>query len=789
MRDQNDLSPTTALSETDQLRHQIESLRAEVKDLRHAYADRIASLSQQLDELTELARDTEMSGSEAGRIASHRGERFTADEEAHASRNGRWASAGDLLWHAARKVGQHLPLGVRMRAQIVRQFSTVYGMAFPHSEGYRAHLRNSRSKGRQSEVRPGTATRVAPVSADGPTPFDVFVFPIIDWHFRHQRPQHLAEQLAERGHRVFYFTTAFVPRNPQRLEAEMVGERIYVISLPCSGKPPTIYHETLTRLQVETVLAGVEVVRRQFNVTASVSLVHHPFWWPVAERLSNNRVVYDCLDHHAGFSSRKARVLELEQPLVAGADLVITTSAGLHARHSPDARRTCLIRNGCDYDYFAAAPRTLLPSKTRPVVGYYGAIAEWFDADLVAAAARALPDCDFVLIGSTVGADLRPLERLSNVHLLNEVPYSELTTHAANFDVCLIPFKVNELTLNTNPVKIYEYFSMGKPVVSVRLPELAALSDYVRLADSAEDFCHHIRAALHERSPEEVERRRAFARQNTWTERATQFEHALAPLYPRISIVVLTYNGWDFTEACLHSLGQLTSYPDWELILVDNASTDGTAQYLEEYARTREYVRVVRHLENRGFAAGNNAGARAARGEYLVFLNNDTYVTRGWLGDLVQHFDRRRELGMLNPVTNNIGNEARIEIAYANMNEMAREALRHTRAGRGQLLELDVCAFFCVMIPRRVWDDVGELDEQFGTGFFEDDDYARRARSKGYQLACAEDVFVHHHLSASFDALGEARKRELFERNRRLFEDKWGPWVPHRYRPRNPVRT
>jgi GT2 family glycosyltransferase len=77
---------------------------------------------------------------------------------------------------------------------------------------------------------------------------------------------------------------------------------------------------------------------------------------------------------------------------------------------------------------------------------------------------------------------------------------------------------------------------------------------------------------------------------------------------------------------------------------------------------------------------------------------------------------------------------------------------------------------------------VGGLDEQFGMGFFEDDDYCRRVEQAGYAIACAEDVFVHHHLSASFDQLKAAAKQALFEKNRALYEAKWGAWSPHRYR-------
>ena len=91
-------------------------------------------------------------------------------------------------------------------------------------------------------------------------------------------------------------------------------------------------------------------------------------------------------------------------------------------------------------------------------------------------------------------------------------------------------------------------------------------------------------------------------------------------------------------------------------------------------------------------------------------------------------------------------------------------------------------------MPRRVHEKVGGLDEAFGLGFFEDDDYCRRVAEAGWEVACAEDVFVHHHLSASFDALKAEAKQKLFETNKAIYEAKWGPWEPHVYRSASPDR-
>ena len=141
------------------------------------------------------------------------------------------------------------------------------------------------------------------------------------------------------------------------------------------------------------------------------------------------------------------------------------------------------------------------------------------------------------------------------------------------------------------------------------------------------------------------------------------------------------------------------------------------------------------------------------------------------------------QIGIIGPVTNNIGNEARIEIQYGNMDEMRTAAAAYTRRHLGQLMPIRTVAFFCVAMPRATYESIGPLDEVFGVGFFEDDDYCRRVEAAGLGVACAEDVFVHHHLSASFDKIKAETRQELFLRNKALYEAKWGAWTAHAYRP------
>lgn len=258
----------------------------------------------------------------------------------------------------------------------------------------------------------------------------------------------------------------------------------------------------------------------------------------------------------------------------------------------------------------------------------------------------------------------------------------------------------------------------------------------------------------------------------------------IGTIQPRASVVVVTFNNLAFTKLCLTSLLANTEGPPFELIVVDNASEDGTPAYLVGLARTMPHVRVILNSDNRGFAPANNQGLALATGDVLVLLNNDTIVPPGWLSGLVRHlFDRN--VGTVGPVTNRIGNEARIETSYRTYGELERFVVAHTQAHVGEVFDIGTATMFCLALRRDVFEAVGPLDEQFEVGLLEDDDYSRRLRAAGYRVICAEDVFVHHFEKASFGQLiSSGRYSELLRRNQERFAAKWGePWKPYRRRP------
>jgi GT2 family glycosyltransferase len=250
------------------------------------------------------------------------------------------------------------------------------------------------------------------------------------------------------------------------------------------------------------------------------------------------------------------------------------------------------------------------------------------------------------------------------------------------------------------------------------------------------------------------------------------------------SVVVVAPDGLAFTRLCLESVLLNANDVDIELVLIDNATTDGTREYLAALSERDSRVVVLRNEENRGFGPAVNQGLAAANGDVLVVLNNDTMLPPGWLMRLAAHLDRP-EIGLVGPTTNRCGNEAEVDVTYRTYGEMVQLSVKRAVEHAGVAFDIEVATLFCAATRRDVFEHVGFLDERFEVGLFEDDDYSERMRQAGYRVACAEDAFVHHFGEASFGELvPTGRYGELFRANKARFEEKWGvTWQSHLRRP------
>ncbi len=692
-------------------------------------------------------------------LAASEATRARIEAELHSIRTSRLWAAADTYWRARRKFGR-----------LVRR---------PRP------ATTPRASGLPVAPEPPQFTS-AGSAAVGPTARrDVIIFPIIDWEFRFQRPQQLACQMASAGHRVFYLRTRFQERS-EEVTCQRAAERIFFLTLP-GPADFGFYTESLGQSTADHMADALGSLRCEARIHEAICIVQLPTWRRLALQLRARwgwPIVYDCMDEHSGFEATSDAMLRSEPRLVAESDLVVTSASKLMQRVAPTARRSALVPNGADYAHFEMAARPPAEREAGPpVVGYFGAIAEWFDIEAVARAARLRPEWRFDLVGRTDGCDLTSIRGLPNVHLMGERPYADLPALLREFDVALIPFRRIPLTEATDPVKFYEYLSAGKPVVATELPELVRFSGLYYPMCTGDDLVTQAERAMQEDSIEQVRLRQAEARRHTWQHRARKLGEEIDDCYSKATIVIVSYNNARELQQCLESIWSETLHPRYRVVVVDNGSGPEVTGLLHAEEGRRERLQVIYNEGNEGFARANNMALHAATdSNHLILLNDDTIVTRGWLCGLLRHL-RDPAVGLVGPVSNGVGNEARIDVSYEEVTGLPEFAGHRSFEHSGGHFDIPMLAMYCVAFRRETLKKIGPLDERFTIGMFEDDDFALRVRQSGLRVVCAEDVFIHHWGRTSFARMDQAEYDRLFAKNRRLYEEKWQrSWAPHRYR-------
>ena len=284
---------------------------------------------------------------------------------------------------------------------------------------------------------------------------------------------------------------------------------------------------------------------QRVNLENAVALVVSPLWVPWLERLPFRHIVYDCIDDvrvMTPSSELGPLYASWERRLIDRASAVVTSADSLAERVTrlrPDLP-LATIRNGCPADEFARRadeaqrPSDLPHDEQRPQVGFVGALYEWIDWDLIERVSEKRPDVDFVFIGPEKESHppLARLRKRENVHFLGPRPYDEVPAYLSHFDLCWLPFKQDAISEAANPVKIYEYLAVGKPVVSTPVADMESYERQVDFGRSAEEIAELIRVGLVKALAPASEtpgpgsaalERRAFARRQDWRTRAADY--------------------------------------------------------------------------------------------------------------------------------------------------------------------------------------------------------------------------------------------------------------------------
>jgi glycosyltransferase involved in cell wall biosynthesis len=349
---------------------------------------------------------------------------------------------------------------------------------------------------------------------------------------------HLAAKLAIRGWKVLFLSNPVSPLHVAkwrdidvrlRLAQAMRGLRrepnglstlLPMTVLPFAGRLGARSRFMLDRWPDFTVPGLAHTLRRAGFDRPDLLVLDGPVAAPLIEMLKPGRSVLRLLDRLAGFASTTPALLAAMADAARRVDLVTYSAADLADDAAAlKAPRTLHLANGADVGHFAKPrpPPAEYADMPQPRAVYVGAMAEWFDFELVALAAKARPTVSFVLIGA---ADLaqRRLPKLPNLHLLGPRHWDVLPAYLQHAAIGLIPFDIRnhrDLVHGVNPLKLYEYAASGLPVVSVAWPELRRLNAPIMLAETPDDFVASLDCIL--ASPPPPDTLKAFAARHDWT--------------------------------------------------------------------------------------------------------------------------------------------------------------------------------------------------------------------------------------------------------------------------------
>lgn len=365
--------------------------------------------------------------------------------------------------------------------------------------------------------------------------FDVIAISHVPWSHIWQRNHHTMTRLA-RQRKVVYvedFATSYLHVFsrwlPHSFLAFFARHPDVIIRHPLlmPGESHSPRMRRFNRWLLDTHLRWYEW---RFGLRNTVLWFYYPAAVYVLERFEPAAIVYDIQDEYSSFIWAPRDIAARENELLQRADVIFAGTHALFRTKCPRASCPAFFYPcGVEFDHFhAAAPDSELPLAepreiahlAHPRLVYMGLIDARIDGALLAAVAHARPDWHLVMIGPVdVGQfhDLDALAELPNVHFLGSIPYRRLPQFLAHCEVCIMPWQLNELTRHINPTKTLEYLSTGRPVVSVRIPDLEAFfGECVALADTPDEFIAQCDRALRGDLASNVERGLELARSFSW---------------------------------------------------------------------------------------------------------------------------------------------------------------------------------------------------------------------------------------------------------------------------------
>jgi glycosyltransferase involved in cell wall biosynthesis len=336
----------------------------------------------------------------------------------------------------------------------------------------------------------------------------IVVFSHLRWNFVYQRPQHLLSRLARRW-RVVFIEEPVPAAAQDRIEQIEAAPGVQVWRPHVRGAAHGFHAEhkaVMQRLVAQSMRAQ--------DIDDYWIWFYTPMALPMTEQLEPGGIIYDCMDELSAFKNAPQQLIDQEAALLRSAAVVFTGGRSLYNAKRDRHRNLHCFPSSVDALHFRRTPQEhpLQAAIARPRLGYCGVIDERIDLDLIAGIATARPDWQLVMVGPVVKIDPATLPRLPNIHWLGQQGYADLPAFISGWDVCLLPFALNESTRFISPTKTLEYMACGRPSVSTRIRDVVEpYGQVVAIEDDAAGFVRACAAALRRSPQEQQEHARALA--------------------------------------------------------------------------------------------------------------------------------------------------------------------------------------------------------------------------------------------------------------------------------------
>lgn len=313
----------------------------------------------------------------------------------------------------------------------------------------------------------------------------LIVFSHLRWNFVYQRPQHLLSRLAHRG-RVIFIEEPMCGEAEQRLEKFSPAAGVEVWRPHVTAEVPGFHDDHISVLQ-----KFIADALRQAKITDYWLWFYTPMAVPLASELSPRGIVYDCMDELTLFKNAPRQLVQRENVLFKEADLVFTGGPSLYNSKKNRHPSVHCFPSSVDAKHFCrgAEDHPLQAHLDRPRLGYCGVIDERINMDLIDAMATRHPEWQIVMVGPVVKIDPAGLPRQANIQWLGQQGYDDLPAFINGWDVCLMPFALNDATRFISPTKMLEYMACGRPSVSTSIRDVVEpYGHVVSIADTPQDF-------------------------------------------------------------------------------------------------------------------------------------------------------------------------------------------------------------------------------------------------------------------------------------------------------------